>query len=41
MNILFDLDGRLTDPRPGIVACIVHALERMGIEPPDARELQR
>jgi phosphoglycolate phosphatase len=26
MNVLFDLDGTLTDPRQGIVACIRHAL---------------
>lgn len=26
MNVLFDLDGTLTDPRVGIVACIKHAL---------------
>ena len=26
MNILFDLDGTLTDPREGIVGCIKHAL---------------
>jgi phosphoglycolate phosphatase len=26
MNVLFDLDGTLTDPRHGIVACIRHAL---------------
>jgi len=27
---LFDLDGTLTDARPGIVACIRHAVEGMG-----------
>ncbi len=27
MNILFDLDGTLTDPRVGIIRCIQHALE--------------
>jgi phosphoglycolate phosphatase len=26
MNVLFDLDGTLTDPREGIVGCIKHAL---------------
>jgi phosphoglycolate phosphatase len=30
MNILFDLDGTLTDPRAGIAACARHALERIG-----------
>lgn len=28
--VLFDLDGTLTDPSEGIVACIEHALARMG-----------
>ena len=28
-TLLFDLDGTLTDSRPGIVACIRHALLRM------------
>jgi phosphoglycolate phosphatase len=27
--LLLDLDGTLTDPRPGILRCIRHALERM------------
>jgi phosphoglycolate phosphatase len=29
-NVLFDLDGTLTDPREGIVACIRHALAALG-----------
>jgi phosphoglycolate phosphatase len=34
--LLFDLDGTLTDPRPGIVGSIRHALERMErASPPD------
>jgi phosphoglycolate phosphatase len=33
VNILFDLDGTLTDPRDGIVRCIQYALERLGLEP--------
>lgn len=41
MNILFDLDGTLTDSRPGIVACIKHALERMGAPAPSEADLQR
>jgi phosphoglycolate phosphatase len=41
MNFLFDLDGTLTDSRPGIVACIQHALQRVGIAPPSDQELQR
>ncbi len=30
--ILFDLDGTLTDPKPGITRSIIYALERMGHE---------
>jgi phosphoglycolate phosphatase len=41
MNLLFDLDGTLTDSRPGIVACIQHALQRSGIPVPSDQELQR
>lgn len=41
MNLLFDLDGTLTDSRPGIVACIRHALDRAGIASPDDQELRR
>jgi phosphoglycolate phosphatase len=41
MNILFDLDGTLTDPRVGIIACIQHAMISMGQVPPVARELER
>jgi phosphoglycolate phosphatase len=33
-NILFDLDGTLTDPREGIVRSVLFALERMGRELP-------
>lgn len=29
MNVLFDLDGTLTDPGDGFVACISHALSRL------------
>ncbi len=32
MHLLFDLDGTLTDPKQGIVACIRYALSRMDIE---------
>ena len=28
--LLFDLDGTLTDPRPGIVRCMRHALDKLG-----------
>ncbi len=30
MNVLLDLDGTLTDPKPGFVASINHALESLG-----------
>ena len=33
-DVLFDLDGTLTDPREGITRSIAYALERLGIEPP-------
>jgi phosphoglycolate phosphatase len=29
-NVLFDLDGTLTDPKPGITACIRFAMEQLG-----------
>ncbi|MBD2535501.1 HAD family hydrolase [Nostoc flagelliforme FACHB-838] len=37
--ILFDLDGTLTDPKPGITRCIQYALSELGYRPPDADEL--
>ncbi|MFS0518722.1 HAD family hydrolase [Nostoc sp. UIC 10607] len=37
--ILFDLDGTLTDPKPGITRCIQFALSELGYKPPDANEL--
>jgi phosphoglycolate phosphatase len=33
--VLFDLDGTLTDPKPGITRSVAYALERMGIEVDD------
>ncbi|MGV3616559.1 MAG: HAD family hydrolase [Fimbriimonas sp.] len=33
--VLFDLDGTLTDPKPGITRCIAHALRCMGRVAPD------
>lgn len=37
MNVLFDLDGTLTDPREGIVGCFRHALVALKAKvPPDA-----
>lgn len=41
MNMLFDLDGTLTDPREGILACIRHALSALEIESPPDTELER
>jgi phosphoglycolate phosphatase len=39
-NLLFDLDGTLTDPKPGISRCIQHALTELGLEPPEADDLE-
>ena len=36
-NILFDLDGTLTDPSEGIVNCIIHTLKKLNLPVP-ARE---
>jgi phosphoglycolate phosphatase len=41
MNLLFDLDGTLTDPFPGITRCIAYALERIGAPVPPADQLCR
>jgi len=41
MNILFDLDGTLTDPREGIVGCIKHALVTLGQPVPSDSLLER
>ncbi|QKZ02306.1 HAD family hydrolase [Pseudomonas eucalypticola] len=39
-NILFDLDGTLTDPREGITRSIQYALEKLGIIEPDLSKLE-
>jgi phosphoglycolate phosphatase len=39
-NVLFDLDGTLTDPREGITRCIQYALERLNRSVPDQSELE-
>jgi len=39
-NILFDLDGTLTDPRQGITRSIQYALAKLGIDEPDLRKLE-
>jgi len=41
MNLLFDLDGTLTDPKEGIIACFRYALETLGRDSPGDRELER
>ena len=42
MNLLFDLDGTLTDPALGITRCIQHALQKLGWqEVPERSELER
>ncbi|HWS86528.1 MAG TPA: HAD hydrolase-like protein [Pyrinomonadaceae bacterium] len=40
-NVLFDLDGTLTDPCEGITACFRYALGRLGRPCPPAEELAR
>ncbi|MCO8162410.1 HAD family hydrolase [Pseudomonas sp. 21LCFQ010] len=39
-NILFDLDGTLTDPRLGITRSIQFALGKLGIDEPDITRLE-
>jgi phosphoglycolate phosphatase len=38
-NVLFDLDGTLTDPAEGIVRCLQYSLEALGLRCPPAGEL--
>ena len=38
--VLFDLDGTLTDPFPGITRSIQHALRRLGAPVPEADDLR-
>lgn len=40
MHLLFDLDGTLTDPFPGITKCIQHALHSLVRPPPEAESLR-
>jgi phosphoglycolate phosphatase len=40
MHVLIDLDGTLTDSKPGIVACIRHALEQLQVEIDDDFDLE-
>jgi len=39
-NVLFDLDGTLTDPREGITRSIQFSLSKMGIDEPDLSRLE-
>jgi phosphoglycolate phosphatase len=39
MNLLFDLDGTLTDPFLGIAQCISYSLTRLGRKPPPKASL--
>src|SRR6478609_7580817 len=39
MHLLIDLDGTLADSRPGIFACIQHALAENGLVVPAAENL--
>ena len=41
LNVLFDLDGTLTDPREGIVACLKYALLGLGHNCPSDLDLAR
>ncbi len=41
MDILFDLDGTLTDPVVGITRCIQHALVNLGRTAPEIDSLRR
>jgi phosphoglycolate phosphatase len=40
-HLLFDLDGTLTDPREGILACHRHALTALGLPIPSETELEQ
>ena len=39
-NILFDLDGTITDPREGIINSILYALDHLGIKEDNINELE-
>ncbi|WP_010488122.1 HAD family hydrolase [Pseudomonas sp. S9] len=39
-NILFDLDGTLTDPREGITRSVQYALGKLGIDEPELQALE-
>ncbi len=39
-NLLFDLDGTLTNSAEGITKCVQYGLHKLGIEEPDLRKLE-
>jgi phosphoglycolate phosphatase len=39
MDILFDLDGTLVDPKPGLIASVQYTLDKLGHPVPPAEEL--
>lgn len=41
MQLMFDLDGTLTDSRVGVTRCIQHALVEAGLVVPPVEELTR
>ncbi len=41
MNLVFDLDGTLADPEPGITRCFAYALERLAFPAADLGDLRR
>jgi phosphoglycolate phosphatase len=41
LDLIFDLDGTLTDPREGIARCFVHSLEKLGLPAPNPQLLDR
>jgi phosphoglycolate phosphatase len=40
-HLLFDLDGTLTDPAPGIIGCLLHAVRDLGCSSASSAELRR
>ena len=39
-HVFLDLDGTLTDPKPGITLSVIHALTEMGVAAPDPDDLE-
>ena len=40
MNVVFDLDGTVWDSEPGILACMVHTLDALGLQVPTDQVLR-